>query len=372
MRPNPTARPRAAAILLPRGPHRIPIPISSPLGRISIQVAIENRYFDHFQRKTTSGFQGIMDWTIWNHLVLQLSHQESFVRDSVVAIGALIRSLEAFSNSSRQLLVRDYGPSGTAAMHRQFALLKYGKAVKAMQALNNPEPRQILVSCLLVFCFEILLNNRNSALPHIITGHRMLQDFLSKHHRSTLIDRVLHSPETTTVDDELVEAFENLDLQISTIYDVRPLEMHRAIISQGRGVVKNMPLIFSTLTDAGRYLTVVMKQSHHFLATTWHSTQPEALVADFITKPPGPLNVVSGVNSNSTSYIVPHSLRTEQEPYADDVMRWLQAYEPLIQRLQLVEKPGSKNYVTSAMLKMQAIATRIMVASVLITEELEI
>jgi hypothetical protein len=35
-----------------------------------------------------------------------------------------------------------------------------------------------------------------------------------------------------------------------------------------------------------------------------------------------------------------------------------------------VEKVGSWNYVTSAMLKMQPIATRIMVAGIIITEEL--
>lgn len=310
-----------------------------------------------------------MDWTIWNHLILQLCHHEPFVRESVVAIGALIRSLEA-GNASRELLARDDRASGVASMHKQFALLKYGRAVKAMQALVDPEPRQILVACLLVFCFEILLNNRYLALPHIITGHRMLQDWLSKHHRSTLIDSALQSPVPSTVDDELVDAFEHLDLQISTIYDVRPIELHRNIISEGRGVIEQMPSTFNTLTDAGRYLTVVMKQTHHFLATTWPSTRPRALVADFVTEPPGPLLVVSGVNTNSTPFIVPDSLREEQKPYAEDVLRWSRAFEPLFQRVQRLEKVGSKDCVTSAMLKMQSIATRIMVAGVLITEEL--
>ena len=358
------------AKLHPKTPHAVPFLSRNPSGNIPIEAQIENRYYDHFQQKTATDFQGIMDWTIWKHLVLQLSHQEPFVRDSVVAIGALIRSLES-RDDSKELLAHDGGPFGMPSMHQQYALLKYGKAVTAMQRLVDPSLRHILVSCLLVFCFEILLNNRTSALPHIITGHRMLQDFLSKHPRSTQIDRILHSPEPATIDDELIDAFEHLDLQISTIYDVRPIEMHHAIISSGKGVIEHMPSTFSTLIDAGRYLAVVMKQSHHFLATAWPSTCPETLVAEFVTTPPGALPVVSGVNFGTTSYVVPDSLRVEQKPYADDVMRWSQAFEPAFHRIQLMGKVASKSYVMSAMLKLQAISTSIMVASVLIIEELD-
>jgi hypothetical protein len=198
----------------------------------------------------------------------------------------------------------------------------------------------------------------------------MLQDWLTKHHQSTLLDRGLRSPAPVTVDDELVGAFEHLDLQISTIYDARPIELHKTIIEEGRYVIEHMPSTFSTLTDAQRYLTVVMKQSHHFFATTWQSTEPSSLVADFVTTPPGPLAIVAGVNTNSTSFIVPDFLRAEQKPYAEDVLRWSQAFEPLFQRTRLVEKIGSENYVTSALLKMHGLSTRILLEGILFTEEM--
>ena len=369
-KPPPPARPHCGSTLLPKAAQKLPLSRMHPSGRLLIEVEIENRYFDHFQRKTTSGFQGIMDWSIWNHLILQLCHHEPFVRESVVAIGALIRSLEV-GNSDREFPARDDSPSEVAAMHRQFAFLKYGRAVKAMQtALIGAEPTQILVACLLVFCFEILLDNRSLALSHVITGHRMLQDWLNKHHQSKLPDRDLHSPASRNVDDELVDAFEHLDLQISTIYDVRPIELHRAIICEGRSVIEQMPSTFKTLTEAGKYLTVIMKQSHHFMATTWQSTESSSLVADLVTIPPGPLVVVSGVNTNSTSFKVPDSLRVEQKPYAEDILRWLKAFQPLFQRTRRLEKVGSKDYVTCALLQMHAIATRILVAGLLFTEEL--
>ena len=341
-------------------------------GRLSIEVELENRYFEHFQLKAASGFQGIMDWSIWNHLVLQLCHHEPFVRESVVAIGALIRSLEV-GNSSTEFATRDNRPSSVATMHKQFALLRYGKAVKSMQtALIAAEPRQVLVACLLVFCFEILLNNRSSALSHVITGHRVLQDWLTKHHQSTILDRGLCSPAPVTVDDELVSAFEHLDLQISTIYDARPIELHRTIIEEGRYVIEHMPSTFKTLADAKRYLRVIMKQSHHFLATTWERTEASSLVAEFATTPPGPLVVISGVNTNSTSYTVPPCVRTEQELYAQDVLRWSRAFEPLFRqtRQRMDSQPGySQTQVTSALLKMHGLSTQILLAGVLFTQE---
>jgi hypothetical protein len=67
-------------------------------------------------------------------------------------------------------LARDDGPSGVATMHKQCALLRYGRAVKGMQtALTKGKPKEVLGACVLVFCFEILLDNRHGALTHAIT-----------------------------------------------------------------------------------------------------------------------------------------------------------------------------------------------------------
>jgi hypothetical protein len=45
-------------------------------------------------------------------------------------------------------------------MHRQFALWKYGKAVNVMQGtLPQAEPRSVLIAALLVFIFEMTLDN---------------------------------------------------------------------------------------------------------------------------------------------------------------------------------------------------------------------
>jgi hypothetical protein len=79
------------------------------------------------------------------------------------------------SGNSSTELARDDGPSGVATMHKQCAILRYGRAVKGMQnALTKGEPKEVLGACVLVFCFKILLDNRHGAvgaLTHAITGH---------------------------------------------------------------------------------------------------------------------------------------------------------------------------------------------------------
>jgi len=211
-----------------------------------------------------------MNWSIWNHLVLQLSNREPFIHDSCVAIGALLKAVELTEST-----FGDEAPGSNAhslqmaKMHREYALLKYGKAVKAMQAaLVGAALRQVLIACLLVYCFENLLSNRHMALSHVETGEHLLREWLVKYDQVIPNNRHVHSPAPAIIDDELVEAFDHIDLQISTIYDSRPLELHEASISEGLTVVQRLPSTFKDLSEAQRYLVVIMRRSHHFLATT--------------------------------------------------------------------------------------------------------
>jgi hypothetical protein len=176
------------------------------------QTEIENRYFQHFQHKAACGFDGLMDWSIWNNLVLQLPQLEPFIHDSVVAIGALSKALE-IDGSLLDGNAYNRKPSGIAKMYREFALIKYGKAVKTMQAvLVSSKRRQLLVACLLVYCFEVLLNNRHSALSHILAGHYLLRGWLAGIGQARPASHRLLSPDPATIDDELVEVFDRMDL----------------------------------------------------------------------------------------------------------------------------------------------------------------
>lgn len=87
--------------------------------------------------------------TLWERIVLQASHSEHFVRDAVVAIGALSNCGKWVESTASKSLV------GTP--HYRFALAQYGRAVKKMRATiarNSKDIRKALIGCLLVICFE--------------------------------------------------------------------------------------------------------------------------------------------------------------------------------------------------------------------------
>ncbi|RDW74773.1 hypothetical protein BP6252_05915 [Coleophoma cylindrospora] len=311
----------------------------------------------------------MMDWSIWNHLVLQLSHHEPFIHDSIVAIGALSKALEidealSKADTNAQAL------SKMAKLHKEFAHLKYGKAVQTINSsLARLELRQVLVACLLIYCFEVLLNNRHLALSHVVSGHRMLQEWLIRYDQKASGNRTLHSPNPTTVDDELIDVFHRMDLQISTMYDSRPIELHRATIRQGLRTVQQMPLRFNDLIEARGYLLVIMRRSYHFLATTWSSSQASCLVRAFEMVPPNNVIVTAGSNIYATSYKVSNKIRAEQKEFYEDISQWLQAFQPLYQKTQQPEIYGFRNHVIGALIRIHAISTAIVIAGVLFTKE---
>jgi hypothetical protein len=345
--------------------------IARPLKTVLSENDIETRYIRHFQHRTTSGFEGVMDWSIWNHIIMQHCHQDQFVYDSVVAIGALIRSVETKSQTV-DLPLRKNTMSGIAKVHKEYAFSKYDKALRTMQtSLIGAETRKVLIACLLVFCFEALLENRHLALSHAISGHHILRDWLGKYKGTRLSKNIILSPAPVAIEDELVEAFEHLDLQISTIYDVRPVSLHRSVLEEGREAIQNMSPCFNNIKEARRYLNLVMRRAHHFLAVTWSASEASLLSREFKMKPPGDITVTTGVNIYSTSYKVDENIRAEQKIYAEEISRWKTSFQALYQTIQLSEASGSRNHTVATMLQIHLIATQIVISGVLFTTELE-
>lgn len=355
-----------------------------PSERLGNETEADYRCLRLFQHKTMSGFQGVMNWSLWNHLVLQFSHHEPFVRDCVVAIGSLISSLEVASVPKVSSPDSSLGAEEETAQsklsqgHRQFALLKYGKAVKAMQTvLPNAEPRQVMIASLLVFCFETLLGNRYFALSHVVSAERLFRRLLPptesvpRRGGSNLL-----SPALVDVEDELVEAFEHLDLQIITIHDSRPVAFHRSILRESHEFVQNMPEIFTSIAEAGRYLNLVMRRSHHFIATSWATSESASLAGDFSSRAPTKFAVASGTNVFSTSGKVTDELRDEQKEYAREVARWMHAFEPLYNMIQILHRTDTvdegtqkRDYIIATLLRLHLLTTLIIVAGVVFTTE---
>jgi hypothetical protein len=222
--------------------------------------------------------------------------------------------------------------------------------------------------------YEIL---GHQALSHLTFERRFFRDWLSKAvsirhdslHVSPLPSSSPFVASPGSLDEELVEAFEHLDLQICTIFDPRPIELHQKILIQNFDPIKQMPSRFSTIREARRYLRLIMCQTHHFLATTWTITDAVGLAKPFPEYAPGEVPVVTGLNIFSTPRIVPLYLPPTQRKYADDLDRWSNGFSPYFAATRSPETSGFRDHIMGTLFQIHAIATRIALAGVLFIYE---
>lgn len=328
---------------------------------------VEKRYIHFFLDKSTTGFQGMVDWTLWNRVMMQSSHQQPFVRQFVIAIAALIKSFQVPTLTNRSnAQIQD--AKSLATLHRRYALGRYNEAIKTFQSqVSKSETKQVLYSTLLIFFFEALLDNRGSALPHLLEGLRLLRSHTSQNlsqHRSYLSKK-----SSLGLEDELIEAFEHLDLQVCTVFDVRPLDYHNDILDESVEDIKKMPANFYDLSEARKWLNLVMARAHHFLATTWPITETSSLTKDFVSMNAPGLIVATGFNIFSTPHRLAPELASEQLQHKQELNRWSSSFEPVLSRCRSPDFVGSRDFLIATLMRIHVIGTEIVLAGVLFVRE---
>jgi hypothetical protein len=121
----------------------------------------EYRYFWLFCDKVILELSGYFESGIWSQLILRASEQDEAISHAIIAIGALDIVLEGAKNSICAPISAEVG------RHHQFALEQYSKTIARMRsaaAETSPSLRTTLLTCLLIFCFENLHGNFESAL----------------------------------------------------------------------------------------------------------------------------------------------------------------------------------------------------------------
>ena len=128
----------------------------------------------------------------------------------------------------------------------RFALTQYGIAVSQMRenlVAGEKGLNDALIACLLVVCFECIQGNYFSALTHVVSGHKIFKDWLDSNNKrlktnaSPTFQR--NSFSDTIVEDELVTAFNRMDLQIMNYIDPRPASIHMEMKNEGEEISKN-------------------------------------------------------------------------------------------------------------------------------------
>jgi len=181
--------------------------------------------------------------------------------DAVLALGAISRHADRRRNAIDQF--SSSAASNAPVGDERYALLRYDRALRSMRrAISRSDNiRLALVACLLVFCFESHLENQQSAITHAMSGVKLLRDWQSNY--PGLTSPADKSPAPSIVEDELIQSFARLDLQVSILLDVRTAEFHQAIVEESANALKGMPSTFKDVSEARSWAVQVMRLECH-------------------------------------------------------------------------------------------------------------
>jgi hypothetical protein len=337
---------------------------------------IENRYFRYFQQTAAMGLDGAWGWSLWNSLMLQTSHQEPFVWHSIIAIGALLKSHETAHLAG--VRPRSVAIPHMAKLHRNFAIVKYDTAIKLMQKAiyaGMSSPRQALLGCILVVCFEMLIGNSHLAIKHARSGTLILRRWRTQTLGRKEEQRSLLSPAPLIVEDEIIEAFQSLSIQIITLWDGHSGTSKQKIASDHRATI-TAPLTCFDLRETQLYLNLIVCRIYHFIATIQIPSEVTGLAKKFDYEPlTEEVSVTTSMAIYSAAFKITETIRAQQVQFAMEIENWMRSFEPSFESLCIKREGNEVTFscasIVAVMMQMQAVATAILAAGVLITNEME-
>lgn len=171
---------------------------------------------EFFHLETVPQLSRLFNWTLWVHIVPELSAIEPSIYHATAALAATHHFYEMAPNVNV----------------RVFALQQYNKAIRSLTYPSGEVPLNVLlVACYLFCCVEIVRGDWNSAFMHIQNGI----DLLNKRANEGQLEPTYHV--------ELIKQFTCLNLQVAMINtDWIPLDI--------RGSPKSAESSISSLEDA--------------------------------------------------------------------------------------------------------------------------
>jgi len=308
---------------------------------------------------------GLFRTDLWKNLLPQASYDTPFIRSALIAIGAL-------SGCGRKFQEDKFATSGMIITPRyRFALTQYGIAVSQMRenlVAGEKGLNDALIACLLVVCFECIQGNYFSALTHVVSGHKIFKDWLDSNNKrlktnaSPTFQR--NSFSDTIVEDELVTAFNRMDLQIMNYIDPRPASIHMEMKNEGEEIVQHMPDRFTSISESRSYLELIQRRTSHFIASTAGMyPAPENGSSTRTTRiATGTETGTVTIHSESETLLpstAPPELRIEYSGYVNELSRWFKAFAPLFE--SLIE--GTRDWSAAAVLYIEAQTHQVMLLS---------
>lgn len=266
----------------------------------------------------------------FNSLLIQTLMSEPIVQHAVFAV----------SSAQRMVLAEDTESQGVT-----FALDHYGKTVKQLsQALSiqsGPvKSNSLLMTCILLSCFEFLRRRYDTAFLHLRGGFTLLSSLESTEKEPGTPQSSGVGTTPSTVDNSLVDIFERLDLMRSLFTSTKVVLASR---KAAKADIEQVAEPFRTTLDARAALV------------RWH-----AKLID--------LNVDIDTNLNSSA-LVPEDLqaqaRLRQTELRIAVSKWFELFNGMIQKKagRIASHLGGKTSLSRAdsILKIRGLVLIIMI-----------
>jgi hypothetical protein len=364
-----------------------------PLTRL-FETEEEQRYFTLFSDSVVEGLLPYFDATVWKYTILQACASEPSIRHAAVAIGALGKTFEvAQAGRGRPPSARQHraptlgGPVETAQRvksriskkdqlrgafsHHQYALEQYHKAIKGMQRLaagyNNI--RTVLITSLIIVCFEVLHGNQEAAAAQLQNGIAMIQEWKKDERDASKYPLGFSSPAPDTIEDYLVQFFGRLEIQAMSFRDTRPAERHASLKEEGKQVIQQMPGLFASINEARVYVDLIMRRMMHFTASINHFKVSYAQYEDApVAHIPAPWIDSKVPQATQPLSAAARPYYSEHEQLSTEMSRWMMAFSPLLDRC--VES-GGQHRISALTLSLAATAAKISFQTAFIKTETE-
>ncbi|KFY89264.1 hypothetical protein V498_06475 [Pseudogymnoascus sp. VKM F-4517 (FW-2822)] len=238
--------------IIPQKRHHHEFPLSS-LRRLPFIAAFQDNrefsYFLYFQQEAALEISSHFDQSLFTHVIVQSSWNEPSLRQFIASLGALYKA-----GSPRALNIS----REESDLHRQYAFQQYGQALRNIQARIYADKYQdtarvALIASLLIYCFENLHGDFDSAVRQLQSALQLMQKQLARTTR--LYKHANNTSPTADLDDDLVAAFFRLDSGLLSRDDLCDAKC----IGTRLGMnyledICEIPERFNTISEARNYL----------------------------------------------------------------------------------------------------------------------
>jgi hypothetical protein len=361
----------------PKGPHPYVSTITAPVSSLHTGPKFvdgrQHRFFGTYL-EIAAEIRGPYSSSLWERLIPQSCHAESYIWHAVIAVGAMSKTL-------RDMRVRSEGTRGLLCENTNYiyALKEYDKALRGMREViskGGGDVRSALLACFLFFCFENMSGRPGAAAANAISGLMVLHHGLTKMENPHIPPRRSNARTQRcgveyNLEDDVMAAVLGLDLHIVFFVDPRSEAFHQFYIEGFDTAVAEMPEEIPSLESARHFWQIIMSRNNHFIRKVLNAGQAVENKKPSDHDKDGPwedgTNLSPRINIFFTFKKPPMDVFPDVLRYREDIRRWKRASAPILDHLW---KTGTQQEKTAAcLLQIHALMAHIILAGTFCTTE---